>query len=112
MSPRPHDFNPEEEQEIYDIFSALRQEVYDAIKDLATQIFARIDVQQGEDERAQQPDVLKIIEHSLIHLLQVIIQLFQGGERPPPQLPDDPKDEPTAKPPIVRRHPGHEQEDE
>lgn len=114
MSPRPHDFNPEEEQEVYDLFSTLRREVYDAIKDLATRIFARIDLQQGEDERVEQPDVLKIIEQSLINLLQVIIQLFQGGsDDAPPLLPDDSRDddESTAIPPIVRR-PRHEQEDE
>ncbi len=105
MSPRPHDFNPEEEQEIYEIFSTLRREVYDAIKDLATQIFARIDLQQGEDERAAQPDLIKVIEHSLIHLLQVIMELFQGTS--PPQLPpgeDAVENTAQARPPIIRRH--------
>lgn len=95
MSPLPHDFEPDVEQEIYDIFGALRREVYAAIKDLARQIFSRIELEQAEDERTAQPDMLQVIEQSLFQLLQVIVKIFQpdGSPTAPPRDPSAPDEE-------------------
>lgn len=106
MSPLPHDFEPDVEQEIYDIFGALRREVYAAIQDLARQIFSRIELEQSEDERTAQPDMLQVIEQSLLQLLQVIVKIFQpdvtqGPRQEPPDA--DQKREDRAVRPKIRR---------
>ncbi len=112
MSPLPHDFDPKEEQEVYDIFGALRREVYDAIKDLATQIFARIQLEQEADERTVQPDLLQVIEQSLLNLFQVIVDIFQPRDQENLLDQEEQEQEDQAVPPIVRSRRNKRSEDE
>jgi len=92
MSKLPPDFDPAEEQEIYDIFGSLRREVYDAIHNLANQILSTIDKRQADDKRLEQPELTNILESSLVNIFNVMSKL--GSEAQDDQDRPDSKDTP------------------
>lgn len=82
MSNLPPDFDPTEEQEIYEIFGSLRREVYDVIQNLASQILSTIDKRQADDERLGQPELTSMLESSLVNIFNVVTKLGQDDPDP------------------------------
>lgn len=91
MSPRPHDFDPEEEQDLHELFGVLRREIHEVIQGLATQILHRITVEEDEQGRMAQPELLKIIEDGVLDLMRLVMQLL-GREGAPGEEPLSPRE--------------------
>lgn len=90
MSDLPPDFDPDEEQEIYELFSVLRQEVYEALQELTTMVLTGIDQRQAEEARMESPEATSILGSGLINLVNTLTRLVSDGEDEGAQAPGEP----------------------
>jgi len=82
----------EDERDMYDLFSTLREHVLTLFDDLSVEVFATIEHQQADRDRLRPPDPVDVLTQGLEQLADFLTRLT-GGDDDPDARDDDPEDD-------------------
>lgn len=91
----PHDFDPDEELELYELFSTLRRSVFVMIQGLADRILSRVEREEQEQERMEAPDAASLLENSLLSAAGALVSLIRPANQARPDERAQPEDDST-----------------